>query len=200
MAPKRRFSGRAGNYERHRPGYPAEVLTFIEAACGLSKTSVVGDVGSGTGLLSGLFLENGYHVFGVEPNREMHEAAERRLMSCPRFRSVAPAEATALPAASVDLVTCGNWFDVEPARAEFLRVLKPGGRVAVLLNAPAKTGTPFLEAHERLLSEHASDGGGRIGVYEGIEDLYRRWKRSSAMAAGMRRPVSGARGASTLRG
>ena len=177
MDPKRRFSGRAGNYERCRPGYPAEVLTFIEAACGLSKTSVVADVGSGTGLLSGLFLENGYRVFGVEPNREMREAAERRLGSCPRFRSVAAAaEATALPAASVDLVTCGNsfhWFDVGPARAEFSRVLKPDGRVAVLLNAPAKTGTPLLEAREWLLSEHASDGGGRIGVYESIEDLYR---------------------------
>src|SRR5215207_8735124 len=86
---KWRFSGRAGNYERHRPGYPAEVLTFIEAAFGLSKTSVVADVGSGTGLLSGPFLENGYRVFGVEPNREMREAAERRPGSCPCFRSVA---------------------------------------------------------------------------------------------------------------
>jgi SAM-dependent methyltransferase len=200
---KRRFSGRAGNYERHRPGYPAEVLTFIEAAFGLSKTSVVADVGSGTGLLSGLFLENGYRVFGVEPNREMREAAERRPGSCPCFRSVAvAAEATTLTAASMDLVASGNsfhWFDAQAARAEFSRVLKPSGRIAVLLNAPAKTGTPFLEAHERLLSEHASDGGDRICVCESIEDLYRGWKRSSAMA-GTRRPVSGARGASTSRG
>ena len=176
MDPKRRFSNRAGNYERHRPGYPAEVLTFIEAACGLSETSAVADVGCGTGLLSGLFLEGGYRVFGVEPNREMREAAERRLGSYPRFESVAAAEeATTLAVASVDLVASGNsfhWFDAEAARAEFSRVLKPGGHVAVVLNAPAKTGTPFLEAHARLLSEHGTESGGRIGAYESIEDLY----------------------------
>ena len=109
MDPKRRFSGRAGNYERHRRGYPAGVLTFVEAACGPSKPPVVADAGSGTGLLSGLFLENGYRAFGIEPNREMREAAERRLGSCPRFRSVAAAaEATTLPAASVDLVGPGR--------------------------------------------------------------------------------------------
>lgn len=175
--PKRRFSNRASNYERHRPGYPAEVLAFMEAACGLTETSVVADAGSGTGLLSGLLLEGGYRVLGVEPNREMREAAERRLGSYPRFESVAAAaEATTLPDASVDLVASGNafhWFDADAARTEFSRILKPGGHVAVVLNAPAKTGTPFLEAHARLLSEHGTESGGRIGAYESIEDLYR---------------------------
>ncbi len=173
--PKLRFSNRAEGYAKYRPGYPGEILTFLKDGCGLTETSVVADAGSGTGLLSGLFLENGYRVFGVEPNREMREAAERRLGSYPRFESVAAAEATTLSTASVDLVASGNsfhWFDAEAARAEFSRVLEPGGHVAVVLNAPAKTGTPFLEAHAWLLSEHATDGGGRIGAYESIEDLY----------------------------
>jgi len=161
--PRRRFSGRSVTYERHRPGYPAGVLTFVEAACGPSKPSVVADAGSGTGLLSGLFLENGYRAFGVEPNREMREAAERRLGSCPCFRSVAAAEATTLPAASVNLVVPGRVLTCsQTGRARRRRAERAG-----------KDRHALSRSHERLLSEHASDGGGRIGAYESIEDLYR---------------------------
>jgi SAM-dependent methyltransferase len=87
--PTQRFSGRVENYARYRPSYPRAVLNLLETRCGLTSTSVVADVGSGTGILSGLFLENGNRVFGVEPNKEMREAGEERLERYPRFVSVA---------------------------------------------------------------------------------------------------------------
>ncbi|RPH61536.1 MAG: class I SAM-dependent methyltransferase, partial [Chloroflexi bacterium] len=47
------------------------------------------------------------------------------------------AENTGLPAHSIDLITVGqaiHWFDPQPARAEFLRILKPGGWLALFRN------------------------------------------------------------------
>jgi SAM-dependent methyltransferase len=134
---------------------PPEVLPFLEGECGLTDRWVVADIGSGTGILSELFLGNGNRVFGVEPNAEMRRAAERLLGGDARFTSVAgSAEATTLAEGSVDLVAAGqafHWFDPEAARAEFLRVLKPGGWVALAWNARRRSGTPFLEDYERLL-------------------------------------------------
>ena len=174
--PKQRFSGRAENYARHRPGYPPEVLSFLESECSLTQRWAVADVGSGTGILSGLFLSNGNRVFGVEPNEEMRGAAERLLGGDPRFTSVAgSAEATALEDGGVDLVAAGqafHWFDPEAARAEFLRVLKPDGWVALVWNARRRSGTPFLEAYEGLLAEHRTDDGGEAGVHGKVDAFF----------------------------
>ena len=62
------------------------------------KRPVIADVGSGTGILSKLFLENGNPVLGIEPNKEMREAGEQFLAKFPNFTSVSgTAEATTLP-------------------------------------------------------------------------------------------------------
>jgi SAM-dependent methyltransferase len=66
---KQRFSNRVADYARYRPGYPAAVLEILSKECVLSPDHIVADIGSGTGLLSELFLKNGNRVFGVEPNR-----------------------------------------------------------------------------------------------------------------------------------
>lgn len=107
--PTQRFTGRVESYVRYRPSYPREVLDLLETECGLTSASVVADVGSGTGIMSELFLENGNRVIGIEPNEEMREAGERRLRHHPRFTSVAgTAEATTLDDACVDLVAAGQ--------------------------------------------------------------------------------------------
>ena len=76
---KERFSSRVEDYVRYRPGYPREVLDVLRDGCGLTAESVVVDVGSGTGLLAQLFLENGNVVYGVEPNAAMRDAGEQFL-------------------------------------------------------------------------------------------------------------------------
>lgn len=77
--PTTRFSDRVENYVRYRPTYPREVIACLKKNCGLTKEALVADVGSGTGILTKLFLENGNRVFAIEPNREMREAAEKLL-------------------------------------------------------------------------------------------------------------------------
>ncbi len=159
--PTGRFSNRVENYARFRPSYPRAVLKLLGTKCGLTSASVVADVGSGTGILSEMLLENGNRVFGVEPNNEMRETGERLLERYPRFASVAgTAEATTLESGSVDLVVAGqalHWFDLERARAEFGRVLKPGGWAVVIWNSRRKDATSFLAAYERLLRTHGTD-------------------------------------------
>jgi SAM-dependent methyltransferase len=156
-----RFSTRVADYVKYRPGYPPAVLRLLEGECGLDPTSVVADVGSGTGILSELFLRNGNRVYGVEPNREMREAGERLLASYANFVSLdGRAEETTLDDASVDFVTAGqafHWFDPASARREFKRVLREGGWVILVWNDRRTAGTPFLEDYERMLLEYGTD-------------------------------------------
>lgn len=156
-----RFSDRVAYYIQYRPGYPAEIITLLNREAGLSPTSVIADIGSGTGISSELLLKNGNRVFGVEPNQPMREAAETLLAGSAGFISInGTAEATTLPAASVDLVTAGqafHWFDPDQARQEFIRILKPGGAVALIWNDRRTETTAFLRDYEALLLDYATD-------------------------------------------
>jgi predicted RNA methylase len=54
-----RFSDRVENYVLYRPHYPAAIIDFLKKETGLTKNHVVADIGSGTGILSELFLQHG---------------------------------------------------------------------------------------------------------------------------------------------
>jgi SAM-dependent methyltransferase len=155
--PTRRFSARAGNYARYRPGYPPAVLECLRQECGLTPQSVVADVGSGTGILTRLFLDNDNRVFAVEPNEAMRREAEDALRDYTGFTSIdGRAEATTLPDHSVDLIVAGqafHWFDAAASRIEFGRILRSGGYVALVWNARAYAGDEFMAAYERVLGE-----------------------------------------------
>ena len=161
MDPTQRFSSRVDNYARYRPRYPREVIETLQQECGLAPASPVADIGSGTGALAELFLQNGNQVFAVEPNREMREAAERLLGKYPGFRSIeGRAEATCLSDNSVDFVVVGqafHWFDLPQARREFVRILNASGWAMVVWNEREFQSKPFLVAYDQLLQRHAPE-------------------------------------------
>ena len=165
-----RFSNRADNYARHRPTYPREIVATLVGEAGLTPASIVADVGSGTGISAQLFLQHGCTVYGVEPNADMRQLAERALRHEPRFISVAgSAEATTLPPASTDFVTVAqafHWLDRDRAKAEFARILRPNGRVAIFWNFRRTGGTPFLDGYEAMLDRFGTD-------YARVKDKYR---------------------------
>ncbi len=134
-----KFSGKADIYARFRPTYPDEALDYLYTDAGLSEESVVADIGSGTGILTELLLRRGSFVYGVEPNGDMRRTAEQSLAEYTRFRSVnASAEHTGLPASSVDFVTAAqsfHWFDRAAFKTECRRILKSGGKAALLWNS-----------------------------------------------------------------
>src|SRR5256885_16806379 len=157
---KQRFSNRVADYVRYRPGYPPAVLDLLRAECSLRPGHVIADIGSGTGLLSELFLKNGNRVYGVEPNEAMRQAGEEYLAAYDGFSSIeGSAESTTLDDASVDFVTAGqafHWFQQEAARTEFRRILKPDGWIVVAWN-DRQMETPFASAYEDLLVKYGTD-------------------------------------------
>jgi SAM-dependent methyltransferase len=159
--PTKRFSTRVENYIKYRPGYPPSVIATLQDECSLTSASIVADIGSGTGILTEMFLNNGNPVYAVEPNDEMRAAGERLLQGYPGFHSLAgQAESTTLADHSVHFIVAGqafHWFNPEKARLEFMRILKPGGWVVLVWNDRESQATPFLADYENLLQKYALD-------------------------------------------
>lgn len=160
LDPTGRFSKRVDNYVKYRPAYPEAVITFFKEQFGLAPHHVVADIGSGTGIFAGLLLKQGYRVSCVEPNDAMREACIGQLSHYPGFSSVkGQGEATGLAAESVDLITVAqafHWMDPVATKQEFLRILKPGGRIALIWNIRQQD-APFLAAYDKLKSDFGTD-------------------------------------------
>lgn len=156
-----RFSNRVENYVKYRPSYPKEVLEFFRDELNLTENSVIADIGSGTGISSKIFLENGNRVFGVEPNAAMRHAAEEFLREFPNFKSVdGTAENTNLLDNSVDFIIAAqafHWFDVTETPREFRRILRENGYVALIWNERQLDTTAFLRDYENLLKKYGTD-------------------------------------------
>ncbi len=137
------------------------IIPLLESECGLTAESIIADLGSGTGLLTELFLKNGNRVCGVEPNPEMRAAGEKVLAKYPKFASVdAVAEATRLSDHSVDLVVAGqafHWFDRQKARPEFVRVLKPDGWVMLAWNGYRVKSSPLMSEYQDMVMRYGTD-------------------------------------------
>jgi ubiquinone/menaquinone biosynthesis C-methylase UbiE len=146
---------------KYRPSYPGSIINLLESECGLTRATIVADVGSGTGFMSELFLRLGNKVFGVEPNAEMRAAGERLLAKYPSFVSVnATAEATALPNQSIDLIVAGqafHWFERAPTKLEFKRILKPGGWVVLVWNGFHVETSAVVRGYHELLMQYGTD-------------------------------------------
>jgi SAM-dependent methyltransferase len=155
----RRFSNRVDNYIKYRPRYPDQVLTFLRQELKLQPAGIIADVGSGTGILSEMFLRNGNVVYGVEPNREMREASIRLLSAYDHFKPIdGTAEATTLASDSADFITAGqafHWFDPAKARLELSRIIKKGGYAILIWNTRWSEDSPFLMEYEALIGRYA---------------------------------------------
>jgi len=156
-----RFSNRVENYIKFRPDYPFEIISYLKQHGLLTQSSVVADIGSGTGISSELFLKEGNIVFGIEPNKEMREAAERLLNKYENFKSInATAENTTLKNNSIDLIIAGqafHWFDKQKSKAEFKRILTQNGNVILMWNDRRTESTDFLKAYEDFIKMFATD-------------------------------------------
>lgn len=134
-----RFDGKGKIYAKYRPAYPMSLIQYLYDEVGITKQSVIADIGAGTGKLTKLLLEQGHRVYAVEPNEDMREIAENNLQGYSDFVSVAgTAEQTQLAPNSVNFVTAAqafHWFDREGFKKECERILMPGGKVILVWNS-----------------------------------------------------------------
>jgi ubiquinone/menaquinone biosynthesis C-methylase UbiE len=166
----KRYAGRVDVYRRYRARYPREVFDFVREHCGLTAASVMADVGSGTGMLAEVFLENGNRVFAIEPNAEMRDVCKELEALYSGLRCIdGMAEATTLPEHSVDIVMAGrafHWFNQEQCRPEFLRILRPGGWV-MLVNLARSTGPePLLRDFQDLRMKYGLDYAETVAQFD----------------------------------
>ncbi|WP_127531144.1 class I SAM-dependent methyltransferase [Paenibacillus kobensis] len=157
----KRFSDRVDMYVKYRPSYPAEAIDFLYDKVGFSTSSVIADIGAGTGKFSKLLLDRGSSIMAVEPNKEMRESALLELGGQAGYRAVpGTAEQTELADQSVDFIVCAqafHWFDRVAARQEFRRILRPGGKAVLIWNSRLTEGTPFREEYDQLLHRYGVD-------------------------------------------
>lgn len=147
--PARSFGSVADSYDRGRPTYPAAAAAWLTG----ETPATVLELGAGTGQLTTRLVELGHDVLATDPDEQMLARLAARL---PQVRtSVAAAEKLPVPDRSVDVVVCAQAFDhVDHERAlpEIARVLRPGGRLALVWNQ-TDLGIPWARRLTRLLGD-----------------------------------------------
>ena len=129
------FARAADVYERARPEYPPEAVAWLVSRLGLGPGRVVVDVAAGTGKLTRLLVPSGARVVAVEPLAEMRAQLAEAVPGLEALEGTA--EALPLADDFADAITVAaafHWFRRDDALAEFARVLRPGGRLAIVYN------------------------------------------------------------------
>src|SRR5579872_1342582 len=127
---KDHFSELAAGYAAHRPTYPRALVDYLAGIAPAQR--LAWDCGCGSGQLSTLLAEPFEQVVATDAS------AEQIASAVPADRveyRVAPAEASGLSDASVDLVTvaqAAHWFDLPAFYAEARRVARPGAGIALV--------------------------------------------------------------------
>ena len=156
-AQARGFDAVADVYERARPGFPADVVSYLVERLDLRPERVVLDLGAGTGKLARLLVRSGARVVAVEPLAAMRATL---VEAAPDVEALAgTAEAIPLADASVDAVAVAqafHWFRAEEALAQIHRVLRPGGALALVWNR-RDLGDPLQAAFERIVAPYRGE-------------------------------------------
>lgn len=124
----------AEQYHALRPRYPQPaVAEMLARSPGPAR---VVELGAGTGILTHQLLAAGAQVHAVEPSRPMLEILLSR-SALPVEGTCASAEDTGLPAGCADIVVAAqawHWFHPERTQQETVRLLRPGGALAMIWN------------------------------------------------------------------
>jgi SAM-dependent methyltransferase len=133
---RRGFGSEADTYERTRPTYPPDAVAWIVDNLRLTSGTVLADLAAGTGKLTRLLEPTGTTIIAVEPVEGMWRQLRAALPVVPIVAGAA--EVLPLGDGSLDAVAIAqafHWFDAEAAFGELARVVRTGGRVAIVWNA-----------------------------------------------------------------
>src|SRR5260370_31983298 len=135
--PSEMWTGKASSYNRVRPTPPPALLDLLTQVIGMSHPALVVDVGSGTGLSTGIWGERAGEVIGIEPNADMRKEAVQNVEGHSSAAHIEYREGfahqTGLPDGCADIVTAAqsfHWMEPTATLAEIARILRPGGLFA----------------------------------------------------------------------
>ena len=154
------FDSAAGEYERGRPGYPADAIERLARELDLHSRSTVVDLAAGTGKLTRDLVDRFERVIAVEPLEGMRSELERQVPGAEALDG--RAEAIPLPDDCADAVLVAqafHWFDGAAALDEIARVLRPRGGLGLLWNSTPwelREG-PWFSAVDDLLERSFAD-------------------------------------------
>jgi SAM-dependent methyltransferase len=132
------FGAEADAYERARPSYPADAVDWLVDSLRMPAGGRVCDLAAGTGKFTRLLVPRlaDARLVAIEPVAGMRQVLAASLPRVPVV--AATAEAVPFADGSLDGITVAqafHWFDAATSLAEFHRVLRPGGRLALVWNA-----------------------------------------------------------------
>ena len=136
----RGFGTEAETYERSRPSYPPDAMAWITEHLRLAPGTRVCDLAAGTGISTRLLVPTGAWVTAVEPVAGMRAVLTRLVPGVPVVAGTA--ELMPFVDASLDALTAFqafHWFDADRALPELRRIIRPGGRLALVWNARDRT-------------------------------------------------------------
>ena len=122
------MSSFAESYDRYRPRPPQALLDLLMRLAEVERPALVVDLGTGTGLSARAWTGRADRIVGIEPDDAMRAVAEARGGEVEYI--AATSEATSLPDACADIVTCSqslHWMEPGPTFAEVARILRRGG-------------------------------------------------------------------------
>jgi ubiquinone/menaquinone biosynthesis C-methylase UbiE len=126
---KDHFSGHADRYEASRPTYPDDLFAYVSSLC--PHRELAWDCATGNGQAAIALAPYFTTVIATDASQKQIDHARPR--ENVQYR-VAPADASTLADASVDLVTVAqalHWFDLPLFYNEVRRVARPDGIIAV---------------------------------------------------------------------
>jgi SAM-dependent methyltransferase len=134
-AAMRGFEAGVEHYQRGRPNYPDDAVTYLVQELGIGEGRDVLELGAGTGKFTELIVHTDARITAVEPVAAMRSALER---NCPTM-TILDGTAEAIPVldASTDAVIAAqsfHWFDGDRALPEIHRVLRPGCLLGMIWN------------------------------------------------------------------
>lgn len=186
------FDPVAQRYDASRPSYPDALFDAIEQRARPLAGATVVEIGAGTGIATRALAGRGARVVPVDVGAAMLAQLRSRSPGVPAV----VADGTALPVADgrADLVAAAqafHWLPLDRSLPEALRVLRPGGALALWWNVSEADDEPWMrrqsERFQATPSGHPgqewSGGSGGVeaplrttGLVGRIEQIAIRWQ------------------------